>query len=115
MLPHRLSFDEFLGIPYAEPPVGHLRWLAVGLICHVGALPFADNDFDVVTAMHMLYHAPDKDRAVAEIARVLKPGGLLIATTNGNDALKELTDLTQAVFGPQPKDFGHVIAPASGS
>ncbi len=38
---------------------------------------------------------------------MLKPGGVLIATTNGNDALKELTDLTEAVFGPMPKDFGH--------
>jgi len=33
-------------------------------------------------ARHMLYHVPDIDRAVAEAARVLHPGGCLLTTTN---------------------------------
>jgi len=65
----------------------------------VCALPFADNTFDIVLAMHMLYHASDKDRAVSEIARVLKPGGTLIATTNGADNFHELETLTRHIFG----------------
>ncbi|MBL6853696.1 MAG: methyltransferase domain-containing protein [Alphaproteobacteria bacterium] len=73
-----------------------------GKVADVCALPFADRTFDVVTAMHMLYHASDKDRAVAEIARVLKPGGVLIATTNGNDNFIELEALTAHVFGALP-------------
>jgi ubiquinone/menaquinone biosynthesis C-methylase UbiE len=82
-------------------------WASVrGEVADVGALPFAADSFDVVTAMHMLYHAADKDQAVAEIARVLKPGGTLIATTNGAESMHELNRLSQTVFGPAPGDLG---------
>ena len=45
----------------------------------VQALPFADGAFDVAVAAWMLYHVPDLDRALAELARVLRPGGRLVA------------------------------------
>jgi ubiquinone/menaquinone biosynthesis C-methylase UbiE len=38
----------------------------------------------------MLYHVPDLDRALAEIARVLVPGGRLVAATNSERSLREL-------------------------
>jgi len=77
------------------------KWRAVaGKVADVCALPFADKTFDIVLAMHMLYHAGDKERAVSEIARVLKPGGVLIATTNGADNFRELDALTVDVFNP---------------
>jgi ubiquinone/menaquinone biosynthesis C-methylase UbiE len=47
------------------------------------ALPFADNSFETVIAMHMLYHVPEPATAIAEMHRVLKPGGSLAVTTNG--------------------------------
>jgi SAM-dependent methyltransferase len=53
-------------------------------------LPFADGSFDVVAALWMLYHVPDVERALAEIRRVLRPGGLLVAVTNGDDHLADL-------------------------
>ncbi|MCA9836798.1 MAG: class I SAM-dependent methyltransferase [Trueperaceae bacterium] len=53
-------------------------------------IPFADAHFDLVIANHMLYHVPDLDKAIAEIRRVLKPGGKLYAATNGQDHMKEL-------------------------
>jgi SAM-dependent methyltransferase len=56
-------------------------------------LPFADNSMDAVLAMHMIYHLPDIDRGLAEMRRVLRPGGLLIASTNGADDKIELDDL----------------------
>ena len=53
-------------------------------------LPFGDESFDVVAALWMLYHVPDVDRAIAEIRRVLRPGGLFVAVTNGDDHLADL-------------------------
>jgi ubiquinone/menaquinone biosynthesis C-methylase UbiE len=41
-------------------------------------LPFADSSFDVVYSSHMLYHAVDLDRMLAEVSRVLRPGGMAI-------------------------------------
>ncbi len=53
-------------------------------------LPFDDDSFDVVYAGWMLYHVPDLDRGLAEIRRVLRPGGTFVAVTNGDDHLADL-------------------------
>ena len=44
------------------------------------ALPFADNYFDKVICSEVLEHIPDYQGALAEINRVLKPGGLFCAS-----------------------------------
>jgi SAM-dependent methyltransferase len=44
------------------------------------ALPFGSDVFDRVVAAEVLEHIPDDQRALAEIARVLRPGGLLAVT-----------------------------------
>jgi SAM-dependent methyltransferase len=51
-----------------------------GAFVHASAeqLPFADGSFDCVCSMGVLHHTPDTARAVAEIWRVLAPGGRLI-------------------------------------
>lgn len=56
-------------------------------------LPFADDSFDVVLANHMLYHVPDRPRALAEMSRVLVTGGSFHASTIGNGHLAELVAL----------------------
>jgi SAM-dependent methyltransferase len=53
------------------------------------ALPFEDGLFDCVVAAWMLYHLPDVDAGLAEIARVLRPGGHLVAVTNSEEHLAE--------------------------
>jgi ubiquinone/menaquinone biosynthesis C-methylase UbiE len=56
----------------------------------VKALPFAAAHFDVVLSLYVLHHADGYQAAVAEIARVLKPGGLLL-----------MIDLIRPGFMPQ--------------
>ena len=53
-------------------------------------LPYADRAFDVVMANHVLYHLEDIDGGLAEIKRVLKPDGKLLAATDSIHTLPEL-------------------------
>ena len=52
-----------------------------------------DNSFDCAIANHMLYHVPNRDLAISEIARILKPDGTFHATTNSIYNMKEFKDL----------------------
>jgi SAM-dependent methyltransferase len=65
----------------------------------VQALPFADASFDTAVAAWMLYHVPDIDRGIAELARVLAPGGRLVAVTNSELHLRELRELLGYPWG----------------
>ena len=53
-------------------------------------IPYPDETFEIVIANNMLYHVPDRPKALREIRRVLKPGGHLVAATGGKDHLKEM-------------------------
>jgi len=56
----------------------------------VQELPFPDASFDCAVAAWMLFHVPELDRGLGELARVLRPGGRLVAVTNGEQHLAEL-------------------------
>ena len=45
-----------------------------------GVLPLADGEVDAVLANMFLHHAPDPPAAIREMARALKPGGMLVIT-----------------------------------
>ena len=72
-------------------------------VADVQDLPFADGEFDVAIAAWMLYHVPDLDRAVSELARVLRPGGRLVVATNSRFHLLELRELVGS--GPSTLKF----------
>lgn len=69
------------------------------------AIPYPDATFDLVIANHMLYHVPDRPRALAEIRRVLKPGGRLFASTASERNMSEVGDLLQR-FDPSLPYWG---------
>lgn len=73
------------------------------------SIPYKDETFDIVIANHMIYHVPDRSKALAEINRVLKKSGHLIATTVGESHMKELTDWLQRV--DNDNDFSPFILP----
>jgi ubiquinone/menaquinone biosynthesis C-methylase UbiE len=62
-------------------------------VADVQELPFVDRSFDGVVANHMLFHVDDRPRALGEIARVLRPGGLFCATAIGLGHLRRLREL----------------------
>ncbi len=51
------------------------------------SIPFRDATFDIVTSFDMLQCVPDDTAAVREMARVLKPGGRLVATVAALEVL----------------------------
>jgi len=76
---------------------------------NVEELPFADEQFDLVIANHMLYHVPDRAKALREIRRVLKDNGLsprrngsrLLAATNGQKHMQEIKNYRAQLFSEQ--------------
>jgi SAM-dependent methyltransferase len=85
---------------FSEGILREARNATSGLACHfraavvdAQAIPVVDRSVDVVVANHMLYHVPDRDRALQEIWRVLVPGGVLHAATIGKDHLRQLDEL----------------------
>jgi SAM-dependent methyltransferase len=63
------------------------------LVGDVRALPYEDDRFDAAVAAWMLYHVPDVELAITELARVLRSGGRLVAVTNSMENLLELWSL----------------------
>lgn len=61
------------------------------------SIPFEDETFDAVIANFMLYHVSDRPKAIAEIKRVLKPGGRLFAATVGDYHLQEMIEVLRKV------------------
>jgi len=49
-----------------------------GVAGDAGRLPFRDASVDAVTVVDAFHHLPDQDAALAEAARVLAPGGVLV-------------------------------------
>ncbi len=74
-------------------------------------IPFEDDTFDAVIANYMLYHIPDRPRALGEIRRVLKPGGRFYAATLGRDHMKEIGELVHAFDSNLPALGGQTVEP----
>jgi len=70
-------------------------------VADVQTLPFEDASFDAVVANHMLYHVPDRGRALDELARVLRSGGRFFAATNGGGHLQEIFALRSGAGDPE--------------
>ncbi len=60
---------------YDNNKADHIQFFQADLL----DIPFEDNVFDVVVCLGVLQHTPDTKRALEELWRVVKPGGLLIA------------------------------------
>lgn len=70
-------------------------------------LPFGDNTYDVILCNHVLEHIPDDAKAMQELYRVLKPGGMGIfqipqdlnrATTFSDDSITDQKERSK-IFG----------------
>jgi ubiquinone/menaquinone biosynthesis C-methylase UbiE len=79
-------------------------------VADVQRLPFESGRFDAVIANYMLYHVPDRPRAISEIARVLGRGGALYAATHGEHTQSEMGWM-QRILDPSRPTEGYFREP----
>jgi 2-polyprenyl-3-methyl-5-hydroxy-6-metoxy-1,4-benzoquinol methylase len=73
---------SYVGVDVSEPAVHEARRLGLDAlpIADASDLPFSNESFDVVVCIEVLEHLFQPFEAAVEIRRVLRPGGLLIAS-----------------------------------
>ena len=79
----RAAGYEVAGVDGSDAMLAEARQNNPGAELHeadVQQLPFADASFDRVTSIEVLRYLPDPSRSIEEMARVLRPGGVCLAT-----------------------------------
>jgi SAM-dependent methyltransferase len=67
-------------------------------------LSFTDDTFDVIHCRGVLMHIPDWERALAQLCRVLKPGGKIVVLESNTDAVETaLVKLVRQVRAPRSR------------
>jgi SAM-dependent methyltransferase len=90
----------------ARATTGGLAARAAFCVGVAESLPFGDGVFDLVTCQTVLIHVKDPARVLAEMVRVTRPGGLVVAAEPTNAA----SPLIDAVaLGQSPEDAGALL------
>ncbi|GAB4343359.1 MAG: hypothetical protein Kow00117_22110 [Phototrophicales bacterium] len=81
---NKSGFEAYLIEPDSHPVVGYGEVIKVSSLPVISAygenLPVPSQYFDVVYVRQVLHHLPDLSAFMNEVYRVLKPGGILVAT-----------------------------------
>lgn len=93
----RARFTSYLAADIQPRDVGEVR-------ADMRCLQFADASFDVVYASHVLEHIDDDGQALAEVRRVLRPGGIAILP------VPVVAEATVEYPHPVPTEHFHVRA-----
>ena len=104
-------FGEVVGIDIDAPAVRYARenFTKDNLEFNIGDamnIKFPKNSFDVVICAHIYEHVPDADRLMAEIRRVLKPGGVCYFSAGNRLAVKE-PHYNLPFLSVMPRFFAH--------
>jgi SAM-dependent methyltransferase len=95
------KLDYTAGDKFEPGSPGHIKGPDVETI-DVAALPFADQNFDVVLCNHVLEHVPDDRKAMSELLRVLRVGGWAVLQVPVSLVL-EKTDEDTSVDTPEAR------------
>lgn len=98
-------FRDFFARQFGGYETADLKMKGVNHNVDLRQLPFADASYDFVFASHVLEHIPDDDKAISEIRRILKPGGIAILP------VPLVAERTIEYPAPNPHESYHVRAP----
>ncbi|MFN4199226.1 MAG: class I SAM-dependent methyltransferase [Flavobacterium sp.] len=105
--PEQAFYQRFKKMPQLDYVTTDLYSPLADVKADICQLPFEDNSFDMILCNHVLEHIPDDQKAMQELYRVLKPGGLGIfqipqdrsrATTFQDDSITDPKERA-AIFG----------------
>jgi len=75
----RGRYPYYLGAEYLPDETSRERHFPLPHV-DLQAIPYGDGSFEVFVSGDVFEHIPDLDRALQEVVRVLKPGGILVST-----------------------------------
>jgi predicted SAM-dependent methyltransferase len=105
--PEQAFYQRFKKMPHLDYVTTDLYSPLADVKADICQLPFEDNSFDMILCNHVLEHIPDDRKAMQELYRVLRPGGLGIfqipqdksrATTFQDDSITDPKERA-AIFG----------------
>jgi len=108
--PEQVFYTKFKQFKHWQYTTTDLHSPLADVKADICALPFQDNNFDLILCNHVLEHIPDDATAMKELYRVLKKGGTLIAQVPLNETVRVYgmdyyTRLAQAGFKAEGIDF----------
>jgi SAM-dependent methyltransferase len=76
--PEQAFYKRFRNLKYLDYTTTDLESPLADVKADICNLPFEDNSYDVILCNHVLEHIPNDTKAMQELYRVLKPGGMAI-------------------------------------
>jgi ubiquinone/menaquinone biosynthesis C-methylase UbiE len=74
--------DHAIGLAKTQAFISHFNCNNISITpASAEDLPFTDNSFDLIFSSHVLEHVPDREKALREIHRTLKPNGVFVCIT----------------------------------
>jgi ubiquinone/menaquinone biosynthesis C-methylase UbiE len=106
----RIGFDLSPGMATEASDAISSRAVAF-FVADIQAIPFPSSSFEVVMARHMLYHVPNMEQGISDAARVLRPGGQFLATTNSAQTMPQY----RAILRQAQSHFPAIAVPGATS
>ncbi len=106
------TFDEVHGIDPTRAMLDKVDTSPGNITLHEGVaedLPFPDASFDLVTAYSVLHHLADHRPALAEVARVLRPGGVFYVDLEPNRAFWQAVDQAERTHGNRTEELDEIV------
>jgi ubiquinone/menaquinone biosynthesis C-methylase UbiE len=107
------TFDEIHGIDPTRAMLDKVDMSRGNITLHEGVaedLPFEDATFDLVTAYSVLHHLADHRPALAEVARVLRPGGVFYVDLEPNRAFWRAIDEVERTYAGRLGELDEIVA-----
>ncbi|MCX2764392.1 class I SAM-dependent methyltransferase [Aquimarina muelleri] len=100
--PEQAFYKRFRELKHIEYTTTDLNSPLADVKADICNLPFTDNEYDIIFCNHVLEHIPNDIKAMQELYRVLKPGGMAILQIP-QDLNRETTFEDDSITDPQER------------